>query len=107
MIEQLARVVAGASNHAHCAVGRLGGDELVAYFIGRPLDETMIIAERVRDLIEHTIFIHEDRRILITVSIGVAAADPEDRDAEPMLRRADQSLYAAKSAGRNRVRAVA
>jgi predicted signal transduction protein with EAL and GGDEF domain len=36
------------------------------------------------------------------VSIGVAAVDPGDTTISPALRRADDALYAAKSAGRNR-----
>ncbi len=67
----------------------------------------MATAERLRQAVEDTVFMHEDSRLTVTTSIGVAAADPADRDAEAVLRRADQSLYAAKSAGRNRVRTAA
>lgn len=89
------------------AIGRLGGDELVALVVGLSLEETMIVAERLRQAIEHMIFIHKDRRIMVTASIGVAAAEPDDATFEALLQRADKSLYAAKNAGRNRVRAAA
>lgn len=102
-VETLRRI----SGSEECVVGRLGGDELVAFVVGLSLEESMILAERVRDGIEHMTFIHDGRRVTVTASVGVAAADPGDRDAEEMLKRADQSLYAAKSAGRNRVRAAA
>ncbi len=98
------RRIAGSE---HCVVGRLGGDELVALIIGLSLEQTMMLAERIRDAIEQTIFIHDERRLRVTTSIGVSAADLCDEDPEAMLKRADESLYAAKSAGRNRVRAAA
>lgn len=103
-IVEIARQIAGNES---TAIGRLGGDELVALTVGLSLEETLILAERLRGAIEHMIFIHEDRSIRVTTSIGVAIVEPEDADAEALLKRADQSLYAAKSAGRNRVRAAA
>lgn len=90
-----------------CAVGRLGGDELVALLAGKNLEQTLALAEQMRDAIEKMVFIHDDARLKITTSIGVAAVNSRDRCAEAVLKRADQSLYAAKSAGRNRVRAAA
>jgi PleD family two-component response regulator len=39
----------------------------------------------------------------VTVSIGVDELAPEETGAEPAIERADQRMYAAKAAGRNRV----
>jgi len=65
------------------------------------------VAGRVRESVLHAGIIHEDSpRGMLTVSIGVAtreAGDGENPDA--MLRRADEALYAAKHAGRDRVSA--
>ncbi|PPD44285.1 MAG: hypothetical protein CTY15_07515 [Methylocystis sp.] len=102
-VAEITRHIAGEN----CVVGRLGGDEMVAFFTGRSLEETLITAERIRGAIEHMIFIHEDRALRVTASIGVAAADADDESAEAILKRADQFLYAAKTEGRNRVRAAA
>ncbi len=103
-VVEIARAIAGCES---CAIGRLGGDELVMLIVGKALEETMATAERLRQAVEDTVFMHEDSRLTVTTSIGVAAADPSDKNAEAVLRRADQSLYAAKSAGRNRVRTAA
>lgn len=103
-VVEIARQMAGSVN---CAIGRLGGDELVVLIVEQSLEETLVMAERLRDAIEHAIFLHEGTRLTVTTSIGVAASDPADKNAEAVLRRADHSLYAAKSAGRNRVRAAA
>lgn len=43
----------------------------------------------------------------VTASFGVAMLHPEDHEPEQLLRRADQLLYAAKAAGRDRVVAEA
>jgi diguanylate cyclase (GGDEF)-like protein len=107
IIAQVVRITKEGLGTENVVVGRLGGDELLVYFAGCSLEETMMMAERLRDMIQHMVFVHGDRRIMITTSIGVAATDPLDSNVEPMLKRADQSLYAAKSAGRNRVRAAA
>ncbi|PPD45147.1 MAG: hypothetical protein CTY15_05020 [Methylocystis sp.] len=107
VIAQLARIIAASGNSGNFAVGRLGGDELAAFFTMLSLEETMIRAESMRQAIEDAVLIHDGRRIMVTASIGVAAAEPEDADLNPILKRADQALYAAKSAGRNRVRAAA
>ena len=39
----------------------------------------------------------------MTVSIGVAQADPAPQDALALIQRADAAMYRAKAAGRNRV----
>ena len=39
----------------------------------------------------------------VTVSIGVASSQGDDESAETLLKRADEALYLAKHAGRNRV----
>ena len=43
------------------------------------------------------------RRVAITVSIGVAEPEASGADPEDVIRAADQALYKAKRAGRNRV----
>ena len=51
-------------------------------------------------------FILDDATLAMTLSIGVAEACGEDSD-ETLLKRADEALYRAKSAGRNGVSAAA
>lgn len=110
VIAEAAQILRRIMGSDGCAIGRLGGDELAALFIGRSLEEATALAERLRDAVERASFFQEDTEdaeLKVTVSIGVSAADPGDLDVEAMLKRADRSLYAAKSAGRNRVRAAA
>lgn len=61
------------------------------------------LAERLRAAVENEPFdIGGNRRIPVTVSIGVAAF-PEDAAAEALVAAADRTLYRAKQSGRNRV----
>ncbi|MGC4087741.1 MAG: diguanylate cyclase [Polyangiaceae bacterium] len=79
-------------------VARWGGEEFVAVL---PVagDGAIAFCERVRKAIEATPFPSVGR---VTISAGVAELGPNE-EAEHALSRADTCLYAAKSAGRNRV----
>jgi diguanylate cyclase (GGDEF)-like protein len=84
-------------------VARLGGEEF-AVIISGTLDEGIMIGERVRVAFESAARTVSGRYVGATVSVGVAAhAAATNIDA--LLARADEALYAAKSAGRNQVAA--
>jgi diguanylate cyclase (GGDEF)-like protein len=75
---------------------RYGGDEFAVLLVGATLDQAMPIAERLRISIEQAGF--QD----ISVSIGVTEFYP-DYNLREFVRLADDSLYAAKHSGGNRV----
>jgi diguanylate cyclase (GGDEF)-like protein len=84
-------------------LARLGGEEFAAIVPGT-LDEGIMIAERLRVAFESAGRTVAGRYLGATVSVGVAAhAAATNIDA--LLARADEALYAAKNAGRNRVEA--
>ena len=86
-------------------VGRVGGEEFVCIFQRSSARAAELAAERIRKAIEKD----EARPAGMpraTISIGLAIHDGET-DVETLLHRADQALYAAKRAGRNRVRMAA
>jgi two-component system cell cycle response regulator len=83
--------------------GRIGGEEFVVAMPDAGLDAARTAAERVRAAVEAPDFETAGKRIAVTVSVGVAALTPEDRDGSALLARADAALYAAKASGRNRV----
>jgi len=83
-------------------VGRLGGEEFCILFPETGLDAGTVAAERVVRGLADSIFEHEDLRLRLTISIGLAEhAQGEDVDA--LLKRADDALYEAKRSGKNRV----
>lgn len=85
-------------------VGRFGGEEFVAFLPGASLEQTAGFAERVRCAIEAArINVSDELTVQITVSAGVAAIPGCADSLHEALRIADDRLYAAKRAGRNRV----
>lgn len=83
-------------------VGRLGGEEFVILHADTTLPEAAEIAERLRQAMAR-LEIATDRGLLtLTCSFGVSDWVEGDR-IDQMLKRADLALYAAKSAGRDRV----
>jgi diguanylate cyclase (GGDEF)-like protein len=80
---------------------RYGGDEFAILLVETPKAGAQIYADRIRHLLEYHVFPHGQR---ISASFGIASL-PEDVGpvAEDLLRAADEALYAAKRAGKNRV----
>jgi diguanylate cyclase (GGDEF)-like protein len=84
-------------------LGRTGGEEFVAVLPDAPASAAHPVAERLRAAVERTSFADVDPALVVTVSVGVAAWAHTDPDFHATFRRADDSLYRAKAAGRNRV----
>ncbi|MCE9663999.1 GGDEF domain-containing protein [Halomonas sp. M5N1S17] len=87
----------------HDCTARYGGEEFVVLLLGSGQARAMEIAERIRFAVEAFEFLDRDRRrIPVTISIGVTQL-MQDEPAQDALKRADEALYLAKHAGRNRV----
>lgn len=84
--------------------GRIGGEELVFSLRDTPLSGARVLAERLRKMVEGHSFVFEKTRIPVTASLGVSTFVGENfRTTHELLRTADEYLYKAKNAGRNRV----
>ena len=90
-------------------LGRFGGEEFIIVVRGRGGDEVLALAEKLReDVAARLAWLAPELRSIATISIGIAfLADIEPARSGTLLEAADQALYAAKSAGRNRVRRFA
>jgi len=84
-------------------VGRLGGEEFVAVMPSTDAASALAAAERMRCAFADRPMRIGERELLITVSIGVAVLDAQDQAYSQLLRRSDRAMYAAKTAGRNKV----
>jgi two-component system, cell cycle response regulator len=85
---------------------RYGGEEFVLLVRGIEHDNVGRFAERVRSAVEKLEVAHEALVLKVTISLGFASlheVTDEQRDADGLLRLADERLYKAKTAGRNRV----
>jgi diguanylate cyclase (GGDEF)-like protein len=87
-------------------VGRYGGEELLVCLPNSTLEHGMVVAERIREAPAANTIIHDDHAIPVTASVGMAAWR-EGETLSQWLRRADDALYEAKRAGRNRCESAA
>jgi diguanylate cyclase (GGDEF)-like protein len=84
---------------------RYGGDEFLIVLTEIDRHGAFIFAERLRLLIENTVFSNDLHVIKLTASFGLAIKEPQTTaiDARSLVRYADKGLYLAKQQGRNRV----
>ncbi len=94
---QLTRVL--RSTDVRC---RYGGDEFLIILPDTPLIGAQQVAESVRQAIATLAMVLDGKTIPVTVSIGVATAWPGDLVVTALIQRADDALYQAKRAGRDR-----
>ncbi len=83
-------------------VGRVGGEEFLAILPATPLAIAQSIAERLRAAVERLEFPEIDATLRVTISIGLTESQASE-SVSLVTRRADELLYRAKEAGRNRV----
>jgi diguanylate cyclase (GGDEF)-like protein len=102
----MAKVCSDVITRSGDLLARYGGEEFVVLLPDTPEAGAMAVAERLRQAVEDAPMpVGSDGRPLsLTISIGVASAIPVSGQAPAdLVRVADEALYAAKSAGRNRV----
>ncbi|WP_309572276.1 sensor domain-containing diguanylate cyclase [Deinococcus sp.] len=85
-------------------VCRFGGEEFVVVMIGMSPEQAQDRAEAWRQTVEQLSLRFSGRPLgSLTISVGVATVPGNAQDSKELLRAADQALYRAKHAGRNRV----
>lgn len=87
----------------HGYLCRFGGDEFVGCFPGLDKAAVVAMAEKVRDRVDHHLFVKDGIVVKPTVSIGVAHFPDDVTDATQLFNAADQAMYRAKKGGKNRV----
>ncbi len=96
-----------ASLRTHDLAGRFGGEEFVFVLEGTARQQAVQIAERLCQLVARDPVQVNGHLLSQTISIGIATHPENGATFEALLAQADQALYAAKRAGRNRVRIAA
>jgi diguanylate cyclase len=84
------------------SVARYGGEEFVILLPDVSIDDAQLTISRLQRELTKKFFLHENDRVLITFSAGVALRAPQE-DQEDVVGRADKAMYQAKRAGRNQV----
>jgi diguanylate cyclase (GGDEF)-like protein len=95
--------VLGKETRAFDLLGRIGGEEFAVVLPETTIEAGLQIAGRLRETVEKAHFVFQDSpSISFTVSIGASLLQAGD-NLDSILARADDALYRAKNAGRNRI----
>ncbi|MBA54159.1 MAG: hypothetical protein CMK89_06875 [Pseudomonadales bacterium] len=107
-LKLVAQVIERALTRPSDSVARYGGEEFAVILPETDIDGAVHVAENIRRAVEEK-GVEVDNEILhVTVSIGAAAQTPlPHQEQQTLIAVADQSLYLAKSAGRNRTQVPA
>ena len=103
ILRSLAKIVMASVRDVDIAA-RYGGEEFALILPHTKLENSLILAQRLREKVEGNIFLFNETQIRVTISLG-AAGIPENDPASyiELIRFADEALYVAKKSGRNRV----
>ncbi|KKO50130.1 diguanylate cyclase [Arsukibacterium sp. MJ3] len=83
-------------------IARYGGEEFVILFPETPLDELTAPLNKLREKIKNIVFTFKGQKVPITISFGASQLTAKDSSRQ-VFDRADEALYEAKKAGRDRV----
>jgi diguanylate cyclase (GGDEF)-like protein len=83
--------------------GRLGGEEFAVLLPETEAEQARVVAERIRETIAAQFINVHKARFNVTISVGIASANLSMSGIETLMRAADEALYQAKEAGRDRV----
>jgi diguanylate cyclase len=83
-------------------VGRLGGEEFAVFLPNLDPGRTALVADRIRAAVRSAVFAPQGRAHQLSISVGGVTFDRRASFAQ-LYRTADERLYAAKNAGRDRV----
>ncbi|MGB0717886.1 MAG: GGDEF domain-containing protein [Alphaproteobacteria bacterium] len=82
--------------------GRYGGEEFVMLLCGYDQEQAEQHAQKLIEATRNTVFAYEKQPIKVTISIGISSTVSEPTQVKQLIRQADQALYEAKGAGRDR-----
>lgn len=105
-LRKVAEALHGALRRPGDALARYGGEEFAAVLPNTPFPGAEELAEAMRLAVENLSLAHPDSSVLerVTVSLGLASTQPgPGTGPESLVAAADEALYRAKRAGRNRV----
>jgi diguanylate cyclase (GGDEF)-like protein len=82
---------------------RYGGEEFTVILPNTALAGACVLAERLRQAVAASPIRVKEQEVGLSISVGVSELRPETASADALLNSADQALYEAKAAGRDRV----
>jgi diguanylate cyclase (GGDEF)-like protein len=103
VLSSLAQQVKASGLRERDLAGRFGGEEFMIVLSNTDAEQAMEVAERVRKRIALHDFIYEDKKLAVTVSLGVATLKKDLHESTDIYKAADKALYESKHNGKNRV----
>jgi diguanylate cyclase (GGDEF)-like protein len=103
VLKKLASSIATKNIRKEECFARYGGEEFAIVLPDTPADRGVILAEKIRQMVEETHYEFEGNVIPVTVSMGVTQMIQKGDTVESFIERADEKLYQGKQGGRNRV----
>lgn len=100
-LRHLARVLAGSLRPTD-VVARYGGEEFIVLLPSVPFDRALDVIRRAQRALTNDVYLNGDEPIFVTFSAGVAQVDGA-QPLDAIVQRADEAMYRAKRAGKNRV----
>ncbi|MCO5099861.1 MAG: GGDEF domain-containing protein [Burkholderiaceae bacterium] len=100
-LRHLARVLSGSLRPTD-VVARYGGEEFVVLLPSVPVDHALEVIRRAQRALTNNVYLNGDERVFVTFSAGVAQSDGSE-SLDAIVERADEAMYRAKRAGKNRV----
>jgi len=100
LLEQIARLLSDSVRPGD-TVARLGGDEFAVLAEHDHENELLVMAERLRSVIDITMPLPDGSLHRVTASIGVASRLARDTAPDELVQLADQAMYHAKNQGRH------
>lgn len=102
ILQELGRLVSGNVRESDVPA-RYGGEEFALILPETGQIDAYELLERLRALVEHTVFCLPDNPMTVSISVGVAQLDPDEAESYELIEKADAALYQAKKQGKNQV----
>ena len=102
VLKELCGIIISKLIRANDFFARFGGEEFVLLLSGTNSKTAGEVGERIRHTIETSVFTFENKKIPVTISVGVATKFPHETEWNQIYDRADKALYVSKQSGRNK-----
>lgn len=86
-------------------VARYGGEEFVVLLPKKDVEESLIYANKIQDILRKSQFIYEEHKLSVTFSGGICQRN-QKASSEILIKDADELLYKAKQNGRDRIEII-
>jgi diguanylate cyclase (GGDEF)-like protein len=102
LLRQLTRTIQAELRYTD-VLARYGGDEFIVLLPETPPKGAVEVADRIRDAVIGAPLEVNEKRVVCSVSIGLASHPDDGNTMDSIVARADRAMYRAKQQGRNRV----